>query len=250
MASLTPDQERQARELLVAQGAAPADIDRAIQDMRDGKPCAPCGDAKEVEIQHEEVSPSGGIRMVEGPEGHPGPSGLSRAQDKPPYWILMREALQRDECEDIIRLAKEIGFDQGTIVTGEKVRNSTVAWLRHLDYLQRIRDIADGIAPALRLHIDSSLLESLQIGHYAAENEDYKWHVDHDPTRRNLKHDRKLSLVAALTDGGCLEISGDGRIALNAGDMLAFPGIVSHQAPPMKHERYTLVAWIPGPAWK
>ncbi len=195
--------------------------------VESGEPCAPCGDAKEVETV-----------------------AINKPVDKPPYWVMLSEVLQRSECTSIIELAKQIGFDQGTIVTGEKVRNSTVAWLRDPAYLQRIRDIATAVAPILRLDCSPELLQSLQIGHYKAESEDYKWHVDHDPTRRNLQHDRKLSLVAALTDGGCLEISDVGVIKLNAGDMLAFPGIVSHQAPPMPHERYTLVAWIPGPPWR
>ena len=220
---MTPEQETEVRRQLREKGLTEQQIEDGIERVKNGdEPCEPCGDGEEAAV----------------------------FPNKPPFYLLMGEALHRAECSRIIQTATDAGWTRGTIVDGTPSRNSSVRFLTDDWLLERIRGIARHAAPLLDIAITPELLASVQIGRYLPPSEDYGWHVDHDPSRRHLEHDRKLSIVGALSDGGCLEISGVGRINLNAGDLLAFSGIVSHMAPPLDHERYTLVAWLPGPPWR
>lgn len=186
-------------------------------------PCAPCGDGRQQ----------------------------SYFQAKPPYYLMLGEALHKQECEQIINLARAEGWEKGTIIDGSPVRNSSVRFLYQPQWiLDRMKQLAVHAGPLLGLEVWPELLESVQIGRYLPPSEDYDWHVDHDPTRRHVTHDRKLSLVGSLCEGGFLEIKDVGPIRLNTGDFLAFGGNVSHMAPPLEYKRYTMVAWIPGPPWK
>ena len=222
---LTEGQEQDLRGQLAAKGMSDADIDKAVKGVINhdpGTPCEPCGD--------------GQVRPY--------------FKAKPPYYLLLGEALHRQECEQIVEIASAEGWEQGTIIDGTPSRNSSVRFLRTPWILDRMRQFVAHAGPLLGLDVSPELLESVQIGRCLPPSEDYGWHVDHDPSRRHVEHDRKLSLVGALSDGGGLEIDDIGRINLNAGDLLAFGGNVSHMAPPMDHERYTIVAWIPGPPWR
>ena len=145
---------------------------------------------------------------------------------------------------------ERIGWTRGTIVDGTPSRNSKVAFTDTEWIVDRFRQIAIKCAPIIDVEIYPEHLKTVQLGRYKAPNEDYGKHIDHDTSRRNLKYDRKLSLVAALSDGGGLEIDDIGLIRLNAGDVLAFNSITDHAAPAMDHDRYTAVAWIPGPPWR
>ena len=225
MTVLTDEQAADIRQQLTEKGVSSHQIENHLKAVRDHdptKPCEPCGD------------------------GSPEPI----AENKPPYYILMGEALHRKECDRIIERARGEGWEKGTIIDGSQSRNSSVRFLRDDWLLDRMRQLAIHAGPLLGLDVWPHLLESVQIGRYLPPNEDYGWHVDHDPSRRHIQHDRKLSLVGALSDNGALEIKDVGRMRLNAGDMLAFGGNVSHMAPPLEHKRYTIVAWIPGPPWR
>ena len=226
MNELTAADEVEIRRLLDENGIAEEDIDQHVEEIRNHDPtqeCEPCGDGK-----------------VQQPI----------FKNKPPYYILMGEALHRQECDRIIERARGEGWDKGTIIDGTASRNSSVRFLNDDWLLDRMRQMAIFAGPLLGIDVQPELLASVQIGRYLPPNEDYGWHVDHDPSRRHVQHDRKLSLVGALSDGGCLELKDIGRLQLNAGDMLAFGGNVSHMAPPLDYKRYTIVAWIPGPPWK
>ena len=224
MTELSDDQKveitRQLREKGVAEDQIEVHIAAILSGQ--GEPCGSCGDAQ------------------------PQPPFAG----KPPYYILMGEALHRQECERIIALARERGWSRGVEVDGKTPRNSSVMFTDDAGVLERMRQIAKHAGPLLGLDVWPHLLASVQLGRYRPPQESYGWHVDHDPTRRHVEHDRKLSLVGALSDGGALELSGIGRMNLNAGDMLAFGGNVSHMAPALDHERFTIVAWIPGPPWR
>ena len=170
-------------------------------------------------------------------------------ENKPPYWVMLGEALHQQECERIIQMGRAGGWQVGTIIDGTPSRNSSVHFTSDEWLLKRMRGLATRVAPLLGIDIWPEKLASVQLGRYLPPSEDYGWHVDHDPSRRHVEYDRKLSLVGALSPSS-LEIAGVGVIKMNAGDFLAFGGNVSHQAPPMEQKRYTIVAWIPGPAWR
>ena len=224
--TLPAGQEDDVRRQLRDKGLAPEQRDRVLADLSEQRePCAPCGE-----------------------KGPPGPG--TYFANKPPYYLLLGECLHRTECEQIIEIARAEGWEKGTIIDGSPSRNSSVRFLRVPWIVDRVRKLAATAGPMLGLDVWPELLESVQIGRYLPPSEDYGWHVDHDPSRRHVPHDRKLSLVGALSDGGCLEVKDVGRLNLNAGDFLAFGANVSHMAPPLDYKRYTIVAWIPGPPWR
>lgn len=236
--NITLDQENELREQLEKRGLDGDAIDDAIEKMRAHEPdkprpapepCAPCGEPADKITDLAEAK---------------------YAENKPPYYVLMGEALHKQECRKIIQEARGIGWQKGTIIDGSPTRNSSVRFIKTEWVLERMRQMARNAGPLLGLDVSPELLESVQIGRYLPPGEDYGWHTDHDPSRRHIRYDRKLSLVGALSDGGALHLSGIGRLNLNAGDMLAFGGNVSHMAPPMDYKRYTIVAWIPGPKWR
>ena len=242
LTNISADEENKIRAELKKHNLREEQIDDAIRKVRIGEPCAPCGESK--------LSNPTGPTGPPGPPGTPGLPGIACIENKPPYYVLLAEALHKTECQYIIGQARELGWQQGTIVDGKATRNSSVRFLHDKWLLDRIRNIAEHVAPILNIEADPSKLKSVQIGRYLPPGEDYGWHVDHDVTRRHLSDDRKLSIVGALTDGGCLHIDKVGPLWINEGDLLVFSGITSHMAPPLKHKRYTLVAWVPGPPWK
>lgn len=228
---LTADQERDIRSQLEKFGVEGEDADAhidAIKKQPPGPPapCEPCGEAKDT--------------------SQPAPY----MENKPPHFLLIGEYLHRRECERIIQIGRGAGWRKGTIIDGTPSRNSSVHFTREAWVLDRMRQLAIHAGPLLGLDVWPDKLESVQLGRYLPPNEDYGWHRDADMTRRHIEYDRKLSLVGALSDGGALEIEGVGRLSLNAGDMLAFSGLIDHKAPAMEYKRYTIVAWVPGPMWR
>ena len=170
---------------------------------------------------------------------------------RPPLYVSMGRLFSRAECERLIAESDDAGWHKGTVVDGAPVRDSDVRTIADpaSEWVQRAAAIAELAAPILDVDIDASLLTYLQIGRYAP-GQYYDWHIDHDTTREHLPYDRKVSVVASLTDGGGLEFDEVGDFQLNAGDCLAFSGILRHRAPVRTHLRHTLVAWIPGPRWR
>jgi PKHD-type hydroxylase len=107
-------------------------------------------------------------------------------------------------------------------------------------------------------NFDLTMIEILQFTYYTAEeNGYYKSHVD--PNNWNLPHNRKLSIVVQLSDpseyeGGELRLytSYDPIvIKKELGLVVSFPSYTLHEVSPLtKGERYSLVAWVHGPAFR
>lgn len=105
---------------------------------------------------------------------------------------------------------------------------------------------------------DLTMLERLQFTHYKAEeNGCYKQHVDPLPWKN--PHNRKLSVVMQLSDpseyeGGELKLyNGHEPITIKRekGLVVFFPSYTLHEVTPVTSgERYSLVGWIHGPAFK
>ena len=171
--------------------------------------------------------------------------------NRPPLYLSLGKIFSAAECRRLIEESDAAGWHQGNIVDGARIRDSDVRNIAdpESEWVLRAAEIGELVAPMLDIDVDASLLTYLQIGRYAP-GQSYGWHIDHDTSREHLQHDRKVSLVASLTDGGGLELEHIGDVTLNAGDCLAFPGILLHRAPVRTHLRHTLVAWIPGPRWR
>jgi PKHD-type hydroxylase len=98
-------------------------------------------------------------------------------------------------------------------------------------------------------------LEPLQIGKYS-EGGFYNWHNDLIPGK-NQEEQRKLSLSLVLSDpsdyeGGDLEFRGaDEQPKIGQGSIIVFPSLLDHRVTPVtKGTRYSVVAWMNGPAFK
>ena len=171
--------------------------------------------------------------------------------NRPPSVIVLMRLFSRDECARLIEESDAAGWERGTVVDGAPIRDSDIRNVADpaSTWLTRVADIGARTAPILDIDCDPDALNYLQVGRYAP-GQYYDWHIDHDITRDHLRADRKVSVVASLTDGGGLEIVGVGDYILNAGDFLVFSGLLQHRAPVRDFTRHTLVAWLPGPRWR
>jgi PKHD-type hydroxylase len=107
-------------------------------------------------------------------------------------------------------------------------------------------------------NFDLTMIEKLQFTYYSSEEEGmYKQHID--PLEWSNPHNRKLSLVFQLSDPSEYE---GGELRLHVGNvpiivkkqlglMVSFPSYTLHEVTPVtKGERYSLVVWVHGPAFK
>jgi len=107
-------------------------------------------------------------------------------------------------------------------------------------------------------NFDLTMIETLQFTYYSSEeNGCYKAHVDTNCWQ--LPHNRKLSIVVQLSDpeeyeGGDLKLYTSYEpifIKKEKGMVATFPSYTLHEVSPVtKGERYSLVAWVNGPAFR
>jgi len=98
--------------------------------------------------------------------------------------------------------------------------------------------------------------DTIQLARYDAEDKGYfRWHADCVPSDMS----RKLTIVVPLSDpsdyeGGTLEFNESGAIRRppqKPGAPVMFPSWLLHQVTPVtRGRRYSLAAWIRGPAWR
>ena len=98
--------------------------------------------------------------------------------------------------------------------------------------------------------------DTIQLARYDAEDQGFfRWHAD--TTSNDLT--RKISISVPLSDpaeyeGGVLEFNENGAIykpPQQAGAPIMFPSWLLHRVTPVtRGRRYSLVAWIRGPAWR
>ena len=173
-----------------------------------------------------------------------------------PYWMMAGGVFRQEDCDALVGLAADLGFGNGTYSDGRKRGNVAVRFLTRDDgpiaagWIEAFIRISEVFAAAFSIDIEPEGIESLQISRWQ-EGDGYGMHVDHD-TRNILSRDRKLSLYSALSaNGGGLEVDRLGHVQCQVGDVLAFPAMVPHAAPVQgEGERYSVVAWIPGPDWR
>ena len=172
-----------------------------------------------------------------------------------PYWMLAANAYKPEDCAALIETANTKGWLDGTYSDGTKRDNVSVCFLEQGDYevsdgwIESFRMTARILAPIFGVHVHEELLTSIQISRWR-EGDHYGMHKDHDTSGR-LSNDRKLSLYASLSDNGGLDIDKVGHMRCNTGDALYFNSLVSHAAPKQETgERFSVVAWVPGPDWQ
>lgn len=179
------------------------------------------------------------------------------------YWF--RDGFSPVDCSQIIEQAKTFPQDNATVFgsKGEldensSVRNSTIRWMPPTDetrwVFENIQNFCQEANDNLYKIDLTGFTESIQFTEYEGKGTHYSWHPDIGPGK-NL---RKLSVVVQLSDpsdyeGGELEINSGNIMTApkDQGAVIIFPSILLHRvAPLISGNRYSLVSWVSGPAWR
>jgi PKHD-type hydroxylase len=140
-------------------------------------------------------------------------------------------------------------------------RRSFISWIHpneHTSWIyQKLTDFIQQKNKSF-FNFDLSKLETLQFTYYSSKEDGYyRSHVD--SVDWNLPHNRKLSIVVQLSDpseyeGGELRLHNSHKpvpVHKEKGLVVMFPSYTLHEVTPVtKGERYSLVAWVHGPAFK
>jgi PKHD-type hydroxylase len=192
-----------------------------------------------------------------------------------PYWHLTTQEYQPfcwntevftlEEIERIKVIGCRLGIDRSTTGGAGKDclnhRKSFNSWIypnEHTSWIyQKLTEIVHQNNEQF-FNFDLTMIENLQFTYYSSKEEGcYKAHID--PMNWKLPHNRKLSIVVQLSDpneyeGGELKLhtSHDPiEIHKEKGMVVMFPSYTLHEVTPVtKGERYSLVAWVHGPAFK
>lgn len=190
------------------------------------------------------------------------------------YWHLNSQQYEQfcwnnkvfteEEIERIKVIGRRLGMNRS--LTGSPInlldyRRSFNSWIypnEHTSWIyERLQDLIDQNNKQY-FNFDLTMIENLQFTYYNAEEEGcYHKHVD--PLYWNLPHNRKLSIVTQLScpdeyEGGELNLFTSNEpttIKKEKGMIVSFPSYILHEVTPVtKGERYSLVAWVHGPAFK
>jgi len=170
-----------------------------------------------------------------------------------------------EELQKIITIGRRLGINRAqTGGAGENCldhRRSFNSWISPNQHTKWIYErLANLIIQNNENYFkfDLTMIETLQFTYYnSTENGCYKPHID--PQTWPLPHNRKLSLVVQLSDpseyeGGNLLLHTSHNpinIQKEKGMVVCFPSYTLHEVTPVtKGERYSLVAWVHGPAFK
>jgi len=179
--------------------------------------------------------------------------------DKVYTYAYLEEAFTKEECEKIIKIAKNKGFIKGTTGGKTDIRQSKISWLYASDNLdwafRRISDIVLNLNDRFFQFDLHGLNEGLQFTNYKAPSDKYGKHID----RALDSIIRKLSLSIQLTnpkeyEGGELilyENEKGKEMKKEQGTLVLFPSYILHEVKPVtKGERNSLVSWVTGKQFK
>lgn len=176
-------------------------------------------------------------------------------------WAWQDSVFSPDECDQIIEIGERQNLSRGTTFDDRKdnYRDSFVTFL----FPSIVTEwVFRRMAATVQMFTDryfgfdlSGIQEGIQFTRYSAPGEHYHDHVDASFGTAI----RKLSVVVQLSDptdyeGGALELlhlEEPTVMSAKRGTVLAFPSYTLHRVTPVtKGTRYSLVAWITGPAFK
>ena len=179
--------------------------------------------------------------------------------DRVNSYAYCEKLFTKEECEKIIKIAKQRGLVKGTTKGKSDVRESKVCWLypsKDLEFAYRkITDVVLDLNKKFFQFDVFGLNEGLQFTNYKAPSDKYGKHID----RAYDFLVRKLSLSIQLTDpneyeGGELIIYEDDiglEMKKEQGTLVMFPSWMLHEVKPVtKGERNSLVAWVTGNQFK
>jgi len=179
--------------------------------------------------------------------------------DKVNSYAFWEKVFTPEECEKIIKIAKNKGLIKGITRSKTDVRECKICWLYSSDDLdwvyRRITDIVLNLNDRFFQFDLHGLNEGLQFTNYKAPSNKYGKHID-----KSLDMIiRKLSLSIQLTDpkeyeGGELILYEEEKgieMKKEQGTLVLFPSYMLHEVKPVtKGERNSLVAWVTGKQFK
>lgn len=168
----------------------------------------------------------------------------------PPYIVLKKFLTKRHQkmIEAGIRAGSSQNLDYG-----ENVRVKQVRMLPGVVDTEVYERLNDGIAEVNAVWdfnvsgwYESLIALEYNVGDFNA------WHTDSTPTdRTKIGFSSVLNVPGVDFQGGDFEILKHGVIPLRVGDVLFFPGYMTHQVHPVTQgTRHTLTGWVGGPPWK
>jgi PKHD-type hydroxylase len=191
-----------------------------------------------------------------------------------PYWHLNshqyeqfcwnNQVFTEEEIERIKVIGRRLGMNRSLTGSSENLldyRRSFNSWIHpneHTSWIyERLQHLINQNNKE-HFNFDLTMIETLQFTYYNSEEEGcYNKHVD--PLCWNIPHNRKLSIVTQLSypeeyEGGDLNLFTSSEpitIKKEKGMITTFPSYILHEVTPVtKGERYSLVAWVHGPAFK
>jgi PKHD-type hydroxylase len=179
-------------------------------------------------------------------------------------WAFMQNVFTPAQCQTIITIGKNLNLEKAATGLNKNVnqndltRKSQTSWLSSANGNEWIFQQMTQVAQSLNQQFFNfdlwGFAEGLQFTEYQAPSDHYSWHTD------NMYKGpiRKLSMSVQLSDpddyeGGELVINNGTEMELPKaqGCAYAFPSYSLHGVKPVtKGVRYSLVAWITGPAFK
>ena len=177
-------------------------------------------------------------------------------------YAFWEKVFTKEECEKIIKIAKEKGLVKGATHNKNNksnVRQSRISWLNSNDNLEWVfRKITDVVLDLNNRFFKFDIFglnEGLQFTNYKAPSDKYGKHID----RAYNYPIRKLSISIQLTnpdeyEGGELILYEDNKgkeMKKEQGTLILFPSFILHEVKPVtKGERNSLVAWVTGKQFK
>jgi len=184
--------------------------------------------------------------------------------DKIEPWAYLNAAFTPAQCKTIIEIGKNQTLDtaitggSGNQVQDDAIRKSRTSWISPANgnewIFQRMTDVVMNLNEQFFKFDLWGFGEGFQFTEYQSPGGHYKPHIDCMYNGRI----RKLSVVCQLTDpaeyeGGELIVNNGDEIILpkDQGTVLVFPSYSLHGVKPVTSgTRYSLVAWLTGPAFK
>lgn len=186
---------------------------------------------------------------------------LTSRQDQQEIWAYAPQVLTTEQCQKVINLGESLLPDTASTFGGvcPDVRDSKVSWIlpsQESEWLfRRMTDVVLNLNNQFFKFDLDGFAEGFQFTKYEAPAGKYDVHID----KSYGKNIRKLSVVVQLSDpadyeGGdlCIQTSNEPQpMQKEQGFLAAFPSYTLHGVTPVtKGTRYSLVAWLTGPAFK
>ena len=186
---------------------------------------------------------------------------LQGGTDNVENWAYIENGFTKEQCQEVIKIGESLILSTATTFdkSGPDVRDSKVSWITPspdtAPIFRQMTDIVNALNNKFFNFDLEGFAEGFQFTKYEAPAGKYTLHQD----KSYGSQIRKLSVVVQLSDpsdyeGGELMLQTAAEpfsVKKQQGFVTVFPSYIVHGVTPVtKGTRYSLVAWITGPAFK